>query len=150
MFLSIPQSRSECQIYLQNYQGRRCTSPSVFQPMLLFEHLVHVTLLSIPQSHLNVKFILRHFRKNVDSCGTTVHGDIKYTTNRCECQIYFFAIPEPFSFIVDSVIICTRFEETGNNALRIWAGTPQNCPTTNAVLARNKCISNSKIYYKKL
>ena len=61
--------------------------------------------------------------------------------------------------IVESVIICTHFEETGNNALRMnqryeclmafpGANTPQNCPTTNAALVRNKCIRNSKIYYK--
>ena len=35
------------------------------RPMLLLELLVHKTLLSIPQTHLNVKFILRNFRKNV-------------------------------------------------------------------------------------
>ena len=60
--------------------------------------------------------------------------------------------------IVEPVIICTCFETTGNNALRMnqryeclmafpGANTPQNCPTTNAALVRNKCVSNSKIYY---
>ena len=41
---------------------------------------------------MNVKFILRNFRKNVDFCGFTVHGAIKYSINPYECQIYFFAI----------------------------------------------------------
>lgn len=53
------------------------------KPMLLLELLAHKTLLSIPQTHLNVKFIFRKF------CGIAVHGDIKYTTNPSECQIYF-------------------------------------------------------------
>ena len=32
-------------------------------------------------------FIFRN-RKH-EFCGIAVHGDIKYTTNRYECQIYF-------------------------------------------------------------
>ena len=36
------------------------------KPMLLLELLAHKTLLSIPQTHLNVKFILRKLSKNVN------------------------------------------------------------------------------------
>ena len=62
--------------------------------MLLLEQLAHKTLLSIPQTLMNVKFILRKFRKNVDFCGITVHDAIKYSINAYECQIYFFRYPQ--------------------------------------------------------
>ncbi len=53
------------------------------------------------------------------------------------------------TFVIgDPVIICTCFEETRNNALRIWVSTPQNCPTTNAALVmfRGTCVANAFRY----
>lgn len=77
------------------YQGGIAPPPSVFKTDAPIRATGTQAILSILQKSENVKFILRKLRKNVDFSELPFTGDIKYTTNVCECQIYFFSIRNP-------------------------------------------------------
>ena len=102
MFLSIPQSRYECQIYLQNLPGRSCTSPSAFRTDAPIWATGTQAILSILQKPENVKFIFWKLPKNVNFLELPFTGDIKYTPNPWKCQIYFptvYRIPQKTSLL---------------------------------------------------
>ena len=44
--------------------------------------------------------------------------------------------------------IARSMGKTGNNALRIWVSTPQNCPTTNQDTFQRHATGNQLPYYK--